>query len=827
MERPSQVRRLSPLRRGATRAISLLAVLPLTFGAGPLLLANVPPTVNMISPKNSTTSGTTALLSVTTNRTPILSATATDTDDQVASVQFQLASISSSSSCPAPTDGAWISVGTAVTTPDPGTTILGPPFSATYSLKATTSPAPLSPGTWCARAIATDNGPGTAQGTSSPVKFTVELDTDGDGLADRWEKNQIYVDTVSGLECVTPPTPPALASCVAVNLPRMGADPYRKDIFVVMDYFADATHTHALNAAALKKVVDAFDTAPVPAPPSSTPCPAAGDTSGATCKPGITLHVDHGPDSVKDFRCGTGITTCISISGVTIPKTSSSPISVTAATNHGLATGAKVALAGLDCTTAAGSTPLPVGNIGVNGIWTVTVTGATTFTLNNSAGTLSGSCPTGTGVVYTAAAMWGTSSNARNLSVGGVEVVQFGTMDALGNYVWTAFDARRDEPGGFTSKGLTPVAHYAQSVHQLANTTISGVARRADEITKTGKYFIVSLGTFSDVNTNINLSAGSFMHELGHNLGLGHGGPRLLAEPGVEINHKPNYLSVMNHSFQRYGLIIRASSSAPFTEGKIDYSRFSQSQLNTLNENSLSESTGLGSNASNYGTRRYCNLSDSWVAVTGSRGALVSASSNVDFNCNGSSGDSGVYDVTGSVSAPSPGETLTSFDDWANLQYAGGGVGATGVARDEGKTATSTLLTKTEADKVAKLVTIDVRPNDTANIVNLGPNSNVAVAILTRKDFDANTVDGKTVRFGKVDNPNDIPPDQLASDPVGGKIEDADKDGLLDLVLHFDTGNNETKLTTADTRACLTGKTLGGQKIFGCDDVTVVNPAKK
>src|SRR5262249_4202145 len=36
--------------------------------------------------------------------------------------------------------------------------------------------------------------------------------------------------------------------------------------------------------------------------------------------------------------------------------------------------------------------------------------------------------------------------------------------------------------------------------------------------------------------------ATSFMHELGHNLGLGHGG-------GDDINSKPNYQSVMNYDF--------------------------------------------------------------------------------------------------------------------------------------------------------------------------------------------------------------------------------------------------------------------------------------
>jgi hypothetical protein len=317
------------------------------------------------------------------------------------------------------------------------------------------------------------------------------------------------------------------------------------------------------------------------------------------------------------------------------------------------------------------------------------------------------------------------------------------------------------------------------------------------------------------------------MHELGHNLGLRHGGPALLlaspgsSPPGVEINHKPNYLSVMNHSFQRYGLIKRSAPSGPFEEGHIDYSR---SALQNLNEASLNESDGLdGLDASEFGTRRYCTFNDSWVAVTGARGALVSAASNVDWNCNGSNTQTNLpYDVTGTVSAPSSGETLPSYDDWANLQLAGGGVGATGVPAEEGQTPTSGNLTKDEADKIAKVVRTDISPGNSENIVYIGgqgPRFTVTVAILTTSDFNATTVDGKTVRWGKLG----VSPDQLANEIHGdgsGHIEDANRDGFPDLVLHFDT--SKSHLTTADTQACLQGQTVGGERIFGCDDVKPV-----
>ena len=51
------------------------------------------------------------------------------------------------------------------------------------------------------------------------------------------------------------------------------------------------------------------------------------------------------------------------------------------------------------------------------------------------------------------------------------------------------------------------------------------------------------------------------MHELGHNLGLRHGG-------GDNTNRKPNFLSVMNYAFQLTGLTRDGSN------GVFDYSMF-------------------------------------------------------------------------------------------------------------------------------------------------------------------------------------------------------------------------------------------------------------
>jgi hypothetical protein len=74
------------------------------------------------------------------------------------------------------------------------------------------------------------------------------------------------------------------------------------------------------------------------------------------------------------------------------------------------------------------------------------------------------------------------------------------------------------------------------------------------------------------------VQAATFMHELGHQIGLPHGG----VEP---TNYKPNYLSVMNYSYQ---------TSWPTTIGVLDYSRGLQPNLDEMN---LNEANGIGANS--------------------------------------------------------------------------------------------------------------------------------------------------------------------------------------------------------------------------------------
>ena len=90
----------------------------------------------------------------------------------------------------------------------------------------------------------------------------------GDGIPDDWKQNGITIDPGDG------------SGPQFIDLPAMGADVNKPDIFVQIDWMADKKHSHALSAVAIKSVVDAFANAPYISKSGSV---------------GINLHVDAGP----------------------------------------------------------------------------------------------------------------------------------------------------------------------------------------------------------------------------------------------------------------------------------------------------------------------------------------------------------------------------------------------------------------------------------------------------------------------------------------------------------------------------------------------------
>jgi hypothetical protein len=198
------------------------------------------------------------------------------------------------------------------------------------------------------------------------------------------------------------------------------------------------------------------------------------------------------------------------------------------------------------------------------------------------------------------------------------------------------------------------IYHYAIFGHTFDNQGYSGISRGIPAMD-----FVVTLGKFlvrdpvtGHVTGSPSEQEGTLMHELGHNLNLGHGGVD-------HTNCKPNYLSIMNYLFQFPYLV----SSRP-----LDYSPY---PLLSLNEDALDETSGIGISISPgvnpiippnsltvYGPR------EPRIALTGAP---------IDWNRDTDLLDKGIREdisyIRGICDYASPDESLQGYDDWSNLIY--------------------------------------------------------------------------------------------------------------------------------------------------------------
>jgi len=159
--------------------------------------------------------------------------------------------------------------------------------------------------------------------------------------------------------------------------------------------------------------------------------------------------------------------------------------------------------------------------------------------------------------------------------------------------------------------------------------------------------FLVSLGRWPSGGTP-DQRVGTFVHEFGHALGQKHGG-------NDHSNYKPNYLSVMNYSFQLGG-VMRTNGTRYF-----GYSSF---KLPSLNETNLNEKKGLRSKlAKPYRTQWVC---PNYTFKIGGR-----SDKNLDWTCNGKLAKKVKADINGDGHL----STLGTYNNWGNIVYGGGAVG--------------------------------------------------------------------------------------------------------------------------------------------------------
>ncbi|MEU4723413.1 DUF11 domain-containing protein [Nonomuraea dietziae] len=171
-----------------------------------------------------------------------------------------------------------------------------------------------------------------------------------------------------------------------------------------------------------------------------------------------------------------------------------------------------------------------------------------------------------------------------------------------------------------------------------------------------GNDFIVTVGSwssFTDVGGRRSAEAATFMHELGHTLGLGHGGDD-------SVNCKPNYLSVMNYTLQ---------FDTQYTARPLDYANVAKGTVlrTELNEAHLDENDGV------YGTPDPAR-----TLVYGVGGKIRTATATdgpTDWNgVNGDKEDDVSADIN-LIEAIKPGcdagtgDKLRGHNDWSRLQY--------------------------------------------------------------------------------------------------------------------------------------------------------------
>ena len=177
-----------------------------------------------------------------------------------------------------------------------------------------------------------------------------------------------------------------------------------------------------------------------------------------------------------------------------------------------------------------------------------------------------------------------------------------------------------------------------------------------------GNDFLVTMGNYgfattsgSPLNQLINKQASTLMHELGHNLGLRHGGNEV-------TNYKPNYWSIMNYMYQFNGLEQSPNTSTAFQRWRREIGDGSPAECSLSNSPCGSPSQFI----MNYSDGTSSNLNEAALSEAANIGRGTTGGSYADWDLNGSlTGGTISRDLNGDSSLT----ILTDYNDWANLNF--------------------------------------------------------------------------------------------------------------------------------------------------------------
>jgi hypothetical protein len=335
----------------------------------------------------------------------------------------------------------------------------------------------------------------------------------------------------------------------------------------------------------------------------------------------------------------------------------------------------------------------------------------------------------------------------------GANDADFDTLRAA----WFGTAAERSDPNPNTLFAKRFGFRYMIFAHSLVGTGASGCAELPGDdsvIALAGFGPTLATDPFFQRGTT-DEQAGTVMHELGHNLGLRHGG-------GDNVNCKPNYLSVMNYSRQLPDFI------AP---RPLDYSRGAQP---TLNEGALKEADGVGTvlefpfidgdktaySVANTITVQVAKLGTFCDPVTNQ---CQNFGTGIDWNHDLSVAPPGAASVAADVNkhlaagCDGSGTELVGHDDWESLQFNpraslefGSGARSPDIQEVKDKSAAQSQASFDIADadfdgtadafgcgSSTVRCAIDVKPGTSPKVLRKGNEANVHVAILSSATFNA------------------------------------------------------------------------------------------